>query len=119
MSEPKLNLQHFKKKLLELRRELEALQSTVEEAAQVVELDQARVGRLSRMDALQAQSMSVEAKRRRELQLRRVSAALRRIETDTFGECPQCAEPINPERLEFAPAVTLCFACAQANEQPR
>jgi len=119
MSEPELDLEYFKKKLIELREELEALQSTGAEAAQIVELDQARVGRLSRMDALQAQSMSVETKRRRELQLRRVGAALRRIEIDDFGMCSECAEPINPERLEFDPTATLCFSCAQASEQPR
>ena len=76
MNEPKLDLAYFKKKLIELREELEEVQDTGAKAAQVVELDQARVSRLSRMDALQAQSMSVETKRRRDLQLRRVGAAL-------------------------------------------
>jgi DnaK suppressor protein len=119
MSEPELDPEYFKKKLIELREELEALQSTGAEAAQIVELDQARVGRLSRMDALQAQSMSVETRRRRELQLRNIGAALRRIEVGDFGICTECAEPINPERLEFDPTATLCFDCAQAREQPR
>lgn len=119
MNEPKLDLEYFKKKLIALREELEEVQATGAKAAEVVELDQARVGRLSRMDALQAQSMSVETTRRRELQLRRVGAALQRIDIDDFGMCAQCAEPINPARLEFDPTATLCFDCAQANELPR
>ena len=117
MSDPELDLANFKKRLIELRGELEALQSTGDEAARTVELDQARVGRLSRMDALQAQSMSIEAKRRRELQLRGVDAALRRIEADDFGACSSCAEPIHPERLKFDPTTILCIVCAQAAEQ--
>jgi len=32
-----------------------------------VELDQSKVGHLSRMDAMQSQAMAVEAKRRREI----------------------------------------------------
>ncbi len=119
MNEPKLDLAYFKKKLIQLREELEEVQDTGAKAAQVVELDQARVSRLSRMDALQAQSMSVETKRRRDLQLRRVGAALQQIDVDDFGMCTKCAEPINPARLDFDPTATLSFDCAQANEQPR
>jgi len=117
MNEPGFDLDYFKKKLIELRDELEALQSTGSKASQIVELDQARIGRLSRMDALQAQSMSIESARRRELQLGRIGAALRRIDTNEFGLCPECAEPIHPERLEFDPATRLCFTCAQARER--
>jgi DnaK suppressor protein len=45
----------FRKLLLELREELIASQADGKAASGTVELDQARVGRLSRMDALQAQ----------------------------------------------------------------
>ena len=119
MNEPKLDLAYFKKKLIQLREELEEVQDTGAKAAQVVELDQARVSRLSRMDALQAQSMSVETKRRRDLQLRRVGAALQQIDVDGFGMGTKCAELINPARPDFDPTATLSFDCAQANEQPR
>ena len=60
MPEAELDLDYFRQKLQALQDKLEALQSTVDEAAETVELDQARVGRLSRMDALQAQSMSMK-----------------------------------------------------------
>ena len=117
MAEPELDLDFFRQKLLALRDELEALQSTVDEAAQTVELDQGRVGRLSRMDALQAQSMSIEVKRRQELQLRAVGAALRRIDNNDFGLCLECGSLIHPERLAFDPTTTLCIACAEAKER--
>jgi DnaK suppressor protein len=117
MADSELDLEFFRRKLISLRDELEALQSTIDEAAQTVELDQARVGRLSRMDALQAQSMSIEVKRRQELQLRRVSAALRRIDGDDFGVCQDCGQEIHPERLAFDPAAILCIACAEIKER--
>ena len=85
MTEAELDFDYFRQKLLALQDKLEALQSTVDEAAQTVELDQARVGRLSRMDALQAQSMSIEVIRRQNLQLRSIAAALSRINNNVYG----------------------------------
>jgi DnaK suppressor protein len=112
----KADRKKFRAKLTELQEQLETLRSTGDEAAQTVELDQARVGRLSRMDAMRAQSMSVEAARRRDLQLQRVKAALQRIDSDDFGICRDCDEDINPQRLEFDPSTTYCITCAQALE---
>ena len=117
MTEAELDLDYLRQKLLALRDKLEALQSTVDEAAQTVELDQARVGRLSRMDALQAQSMSIEVKRRQELQLRRIAAALLRIKNNDYGLCPECNTSIHLERLKFDPTTRFCIACAEAKER--
>lgn len=104
-------------KLLELRGELESTGVTSRDASQVVELDQARVGRLSRMDALQAQAMSQASERRRETVLRGIAAALERIDNDNYGTCGTCEEPINRKRLEFDPTATLCIDCARKAEQ--
>ena len=41
----------FRQKLLALKKDLQALEENSEQAGRPVELDQARVGRLSRMDA--------------------------------------------------------------------
>lgn len=88
------------------------LEQTGTAAAAVVELDQTRVGRLSRMDALQGQAMSQERERRRVIQLQKIGAALKRIEHDDYGYCAECGEEIAFKRLEFDPATTLCFNCA-------
>ncbi len=85
----------MREKLLALREELEVAADTSKDASQVVELDQARVGRLSRMDAMQAQAMSQAAERRREVMLRGIAAALARIDNDDYGMCKSCEEPIN------------------------
>jgi DnaK suppressor protein len=109
--------EHFRQRLLQLQRELHSLLDTGEEASRVVELDQTSVGRLSRMDALQGQAMSQERARRRQLELRRIAAALRRLDKGEFGDCQDCGEPIAVRRLEMDPAVTLCIGCATAREQ--
>jgi DnaK suppressor protein len=107
----------MRRKLLALRDELESVAQTSAAAAQVVELDQAKVGRLSRMDALQAQAMSQAAGRRRDAKLKMIAGALQRIDADTFGDCQSCDEPIAPKRLEFDPTVRLCIECATKQEQ--
>ncbi len=108
---------HFRNKLLKLRKELQQIEKTGNEAAKTVELDQSRVGRLSRMDAMQAQAMSVESKRRREIKMKRIESALQRIDKDEFGYCLSCEEDIDPKRLEFDPSVPLCIECASKGER--
>ena len=117
MSKQQLDLDSFKAKLLALQTSLEDVRSAGDDAAATVELDQTRQGRLSRMDAMQAQAMSVEANRRREQQLVRVKAALKRIEEGDYGWCLECGEPIDPRRLEHDPAAPLCIGCAENAEK--
>jgi DnaK suppressor protein len=106
----------FRARLIALRGDILKLSETGDQAAQTVELDQAKVGRLSRMDALQAQAMSLESKRRREIHLQQIEAALTRIENDDYGRCIDCDEIIAHRRLEFDPAVMRCIDCADKNE---
>ena len=106
----------FRLQLLQLEQALNEQKANGEDAARVVELDQTSVGRLSRMDALQGQAMSKEQGRRRELQLQKISAALRRIESGDYGDCLACDEPIVIKRLTLDPAATLCIDCASARE---
>jgi DnaK suppressor protein len=105
-----------RERLLKLRAELQAAAESGDESAAIVELDQSKVGRLSRMDAMQAQAMAQAAVGRREQMLRRIEAALIRIDNDEYGVCQECDEPINPKRLEFDPTVTQCIDCASKAE---
>lgn len=108
---------HFREHLLVLQRQLLDLEETGNAAGKTVELDQARVGRLSRMDALQGQAMSQAMNRRRKIELQKIAAALQRIEAGEYGYCLTCEEPIARARLEHDPAATLCIGCASAVEQ--
>ena len=104
-------------RLLKLREELESVAETGNESAAVVELDQTKIGRLSRMDAMQAQAMAQASGERRKAMLRDIEAALQRIDDGSYGICCDCDEPINPKRLEFDPTAPRCVGCASKAEK--
>lgn len=112
MTQPTPDYDHFRATLLTLQRELLAVSSTGQEAAQTVELDQTAVGRVSRMDALQQQAMAQAAQQRRHIQLQRIESALQRLENGKFGWCVRCGEEISRKRLDVDPTAPLCIACA-------
>ena len=109
-------IQHFKSLLTQRQYDLSDVSGAAEDAAAVVELDQTRVGRLSRMDALQAQEMSLETNRRRKIELQRIDTALRRLEAGDYGICVRCDEDIDCKRLEVDPATPVCITCAAARQ---
>ena len=110
-------LAEMREALTSLRDELQSVSDTARESAQTVELDQQRVGRLSRMDAMQAQAMAQESERRRDEQLRGIAGALARLDSGDFGFCQSCDEAINENRLRFDPAAMLCIDCASKAER--
>lgn len=109
-------LNHFKQQLLSQRDTLMASQKMAQSASEPVELDQSSVGRVSRVDAMQAQSMSIEATRLRQQQLRKITMALALMESGDYGYCQRCDEEIDPRRLAIDPAVTECVPCATQQE---
>ena len=111
------DIESLKRRLIEQREELLDVADSSREAAQTVELDQTRVGRVSRMDALQAQAMAKESDRRRVLTLKRIESALKRIEEGEYGYCVTCDELIAEKRLAADPGVLLCLDCASSAEQ--
>ena len=102
----------YRKRLLHLRAELTDRSASAREAGGTVELDQTRVGRLSRMDALQGQAMAQETARRREVELKRIAAALKRLDEGEYGYCVRCGDMVEPARLTLDPAVPTCVTCA-------
>ena len=92
--------------------ELEQKSEAGKQAQSVVELDQQVVGRLSRMDALQNQAMAKAQQTRRDLEARRLNAALARIAEGKFGYCEDCGETIARGRLKLDPAAGKCVSCA-------
>ncbi len=108
------DIEKIRESLLRLGSELQAQEDASGEAGETVELDQSRVGRLSRMDALQAQQMALEAARRRQNQLTKIEGALRRIDTDDYGYCFVCGEALDLRRLSVDPTSTRCMKCADS-----
>jgi len=113
MSNPvELDLSEFRDRLIARRSELLELVDSSADSRKPVELDQTRVGRLSRMDALQSQAMSLAAERRRKAELLRIEASLKRIEAGDYGYCVTCGEQIPLRRLELDPTLPTCVHCA-------
>ncbi|MDO8900425.1 MAG: TraR/DksA C4-type zinc finger protein [Phenylobacterium sp.] len=91
---------------------LDRQDETTEADSAPVELDQTSVGRLSRMDAMRVQAMAMAGRQRREMERRRIHAALARIAAGDFGYCVNCGEPIAPRRLDLDPALPNCVQCS-------
>jgi DnaK suppressor protein len=56
--------------------------------------------------------MSLESERRRQLELQRIEASLKRIEEGDYGYCVACGEQIPLRRLELDPTLPTCVNCA-------
>ena len=107
-----------KDELAELREELERQLARLlrsieasEAALEPVELDQSRVGRLSRMDELQNQSLTRNLHEREVMRLTLIRNALARMEDGTYGVCEACGSLIPFERLLVFPEATECGTC--------
>jgi DnaK suppressor protein len=57
--------------------------------------------------------MAQETERRRQQQLARIEAALRRIESGDYGYCYVCGEEIDIRRLAVDPTMTRCIKCVE------
>lgn len=106
------DLAQFRERLEARRAEIAALSEQTRTDRAPVQLDQASVGRLSRMDAIQRQQMALAADRRRRQELAAIDAALARITAGEFGDCARCGEPIAPARLSVDPTTPFCVRCA-------
>lgn len=87
-------------------------EKAVMESTATVELDQSRVGRLSRMDALQSQAMQKDSLHRIKEKIEQLNIASKHVDNEDFGFCNECGEQIAEARLELNPAVILCIVCA-------
>jgi len=86
-----------------------------EKGSSVVELDQARMGRLARIDAIQNQQAAKKQVRRIEKEIQVLVLAEKRISRDPegFGFCVDCEERIPFQRLLYRPFERRCVPCIQ------
>ena len=117
MPKPEIDFKHFRHILVKLRDDLMEAEKSGSDEAGTIELDQTRIGRLTRMDAIQSQQMALEAQRRRKILIRRIDAAWQRLESGEFGICTYCEERIESKRLEFDPTTVFCSECAANQEE--
>lgn len=103
--------------LMQLRDELQAALDDGEDAAKPVSLDQNKVGRLSRMDAMQQQAMQQAGQDAIKKRLVDVSHALQALESGDYGYCERCGNEISEERLRVRPEARFCVSCQQVQEE--
>lgn len=97
--------------LLALKEQLEQQLQQAESAAEPVQLDQTLLGRVSRMDAMQQQSVALSTRGHAHVTLKKVLAALHAHEEGEYGYCRRCDEPIGFGRLQAQPESNLCLQC--------
>lgn len=70
------------------------------------------LGRLTRMDAIGAKSISDAALKNAQIKLTQIEAALKRIEEGEFGICVMCEDEISEKRLRAVPHAPTCLDCS-------
>jgi len=70
------------------------------------------IGRLTRMEAINAQKMSQANLRRARQRKSALERALRQLDDDEFGICARCERPIPIKRLMLVPESRICVRCA-------
>lgn len=101
--------------LEQLRAELGSAVDASAASAAPVDLD-APIGRVSRIDAIQQQSMVQAARMAAKRRLQQVEAALRRHAEDDYGDCLECGNEVGVERLTARPEAPLCLPCQSKSE---
>ena len=112
MTDENNDLDHLATMIRSEMDQLKYLSETAKDSRAPVALDQQSVGRLSRMDAMQQQSMELATEERRQHRLTALAAALRRVKSGDYGFCLKCDDKIAAGRLAVDPAVTICIDCA-------
>ncbi len=106
-------IEQFQQRLVEERDEVSQSLDASRASAKPNELDQARIGRLSRMDSLQSSAMAQEAVRRLEAEQHSIDAAMERLKKGEYGRCKTCRRDIDVVRLDIYPATEICMHCAK------
>jgi len=107
-----LDLAAVREALQRERMEILAMSAGTADSRRPVELDQQSVGRLSRMDAMQVQAMAQAVDARRQGRLKRIEAALKRLDAGDYGYCLECGEEIPAKRLAIDAVTERCVDCA-------
>jgi DnaK suppressor protein len=110
-----VNIDHYKRRLLELERELAERLGAETETARDARDDQPDVGDLAHVDELKEEYFALAETD--SAILAQVRAALRRIEDGTYGLCVVDGEPIDEKRLEAVPWTPYCLKHQSELEQ--
>ena len=105
-----MDINFYEGLLIKKRVEIEGVLAGLEVSSRPVDLN-ISIGRVSRMDAIQQQQMSLESKNRAQLTLKQIEAALERVQDGSYGVCLKCEEQISEKRLKARPEAPFCTQC--------
>jgi DnaK suppressor protein len=108
-------IRELKEDLLALRSEIERFLGLTREGARPVDLDEP-IGRLTRMDAMQQQSLTRASRQGLSIRLHQVKAALEVMGEEEYGFCRRCGEPTGFRRLKVRPETPFCISCQEELE---
>lgn len=108
-------LERFRTRLEARTLEIQATIARSSDQTTAVKPDPA-IGRLTRVDAVQAGYVSDALRRAMRAELARIERALRSIGEGTFGICRSCRVALSIARLEAKPDANLCIECASKRE---
>lgn len=108
----KKNTAEIKEKMLS---EIENTQKRVDEFKELTKptAPDCAIGRVSRMDAVNNNSINQAALRKNEEKLKSLKYMLSKIDDPDFGLCERCKQPIPLQRLLFMPQSRFCVKCSQ------
>lgn len=108
----KKNTAEIKEKMLS---EIENTQKRVDEFKELTKptAPDCAIGRVSRMDAINNNSINQAALRKNEEKLKSLKYMLSKIDDTDFGLCERCKQPIPLQRLLFMPQSRFCVKCSQ------
>lgn len=109
-------IEELNKDLLALREELSSINEITKEDVKPVDLE-LPIGRVSRIDAIQQQSMAKAGRAANERRLALIAVALSAIEQGDYGYCRECDDPVGYHRLKARPETPFCVECQQAKEK--
>jgi len=112
----KTEIRQFKERLESYRAEALAFLHRVEEERQNLDNNRPSEAGDFCVQTASREYLFERSSQQRQL-LRRVEAALRRIESGTFGECVACGDEINRKRLAAMPWTEFCLQCQEEREQ--
>jgi len=117
------NPDYYKKKLLDLKQELESQIDTLNKRGS--DALKESVGELSSYDNHPSDLGNETFEREKDLGIRdnarimliKVNNALKKLEEGNYGICESCGKKIEEERLEIIPYTTLCADCNRKEEK--
>jgi len=108
----------YKELIIKTIEEIKTDIKNLEEQTKPIAPDNA-IGRLSRMEAINAKSVNEKMLGNKRIRLTRLENALKKADSEEFGECVLCGEEIEENRLKLIPESNTCRECAQEAENSR